>query len=256
MPVPTLEWRGVIRYYNHCARYSTRPDRGGDDRNFVRSYFGLEVVDAEGVLIKLGVVAGDGVGPEVTAEGLDVLAAVARIEGIRLRDRPLRPGGRTLPEDRRGPARRRDRAAARLRRHPARRRRPPRRPPRRSRKGNLAPPPLRLPPVHQPEARPALYGCRVPDQGQGARRHRHGRRPGEQRRPLRRRRGVHSQGNTRGSGDPDVDQYPRGRRAHDSIRLRAGAAAAPRSAHSAVSPPPIAARASSGRSRSWPRPTS
>jgi 3-isopropylmalate dehydrogenase len=33
-------------------------------------------------LIKLGVVAGDGVGPEVTAEGLAVLADVARIEGI------------------------------------------------------------------------------------------------------------------------------------------------------------------------------
>jgi 3-isopropylmalate dehydrogenase len=33
-------------------------------------------------LIKLGVVAGDGVGPEVTAEALQVLAAVARIEGV------------------------------------------------------------------------------------------------------------------------------------------------------------------------------
>jgi 3-isopropylmalate dehydrogenase len=37
-------------------------------------------ITAEGVLIKLGVVAGDGVGPEVTAEALLVLAAVARIE--------------------------------------------------------------------------------------------------------------------------------------------------------------------------------
>ena len=33
-------------------------------------------------MIKLGVVAGDGVGPEVTAEGLEVLAAVARLEGF------------------------------------------------------------------------------------------------------------------------------------------------------------------------------
>ncbi|MGP0066116.1 MAG: 3-isopropylmalate dehydrogenase [Isosphaeraceae bacterium] len=37
---------------------------------------------AEGALIKLGVVAGDGVGPEVIAESLQVLAAVARSEGI------------------------------------------------------------------------------------------------------------------------------------------------------------------------------
>ena len=51
-------------------------------------------------MIKLGVVAGDGVGPEVTAEGLEVLSAVARIEGIAFRDDPVRPGGRTLPEDR------------------------------------------------------------------------------------------------------------------------------------------------------------
>jgi 3-isopropylmalate dehydrogenase len=33
-------------------------------------------------LIKLGVVAGDGVGPEVTAEAIQVLASVARIEGV------------------------------------------------------------------------------------------------------------------------------------------------------------------------------
>lgn len=33
-------------------------------------------------MIKLGVVAGDGVGPEVIAESLQVLAAVARLEGI------------------------------------------------------------------------------------------------------------------------------------------------------------------------------
>jgi 3-isopropylmalate dehydrogenase len=37
---------------------------------------------AEDALIKLGVVAGDGVGPEVIAESLEVLAAVARLEGI------------------------------------------------------------------------------------------------------------------------------------------------------------------------------
>ena len=36
-------------------------------------------------MLTFGVVAGDGVGPEVTAEGLEVLSAVARIEGISFR---------------------------------------------------------------------------------------------------------------------------------------------------------------------------
>ncbi len=44
-------------------------------------------------MIKLGVVAGDGVGPEVIAEGLAVLAAVARIEGISFETIPFDLGG-------------------------------------------------------------------------------------------------------------------------------------------------------------------
>ena len=44
-------------------------------------------------MIKLGVVAGDGVGPEVTAEGLAVLADVARIEGISFETVPFDLGG-------------------------------------------------------------------------------------------------------------------------------------------------------------------
>jgi 3-isopropylmalate dehydrogenase len=44
--------------------------------------FRPQVFEAEEVLIKLGVIAGDGVGPEVTAEGLAVLSAVAQIEGL------------------------------------------------------------------------------------------------------------------------------------------------------------------------------
>jgi 3-isopropylmalate dehydrogenase len=44
--------------------------------------FRPQTFEAEEVLIKLGVIAGDGVGPEVTAQGLAVLSAVARIEGI------------------------------------------------------------------------------------------------------------------------------------------------------------------------------
>jgi 3-isopropylmalate dehydrogenase len=41
-----------------------------------------ETIAAEGVLIKLGVVAGDGVGPEVIAESLGVLSAVADLDGL------------------------------------------------------------------------------------------------------------------------------------------------------------------------------
>ncbi len=44
-------------------------------------------------MIRLGVVAGDGVGPEVTAEGLEVLSAVAPIEGIRFQTIPFDLGG-------------------------------------------------------------------------------------------------------------------------------------------------------------------
>jgi 3-isopropylmalate dehydrogenase len=44
-------------------------------------------------LIKIGVVAGDGVGPEVVAESLQVLAMVARLEGIDYSLRPVDIGG-------------------------------------------------------------------------------------------------------------------------------------------------------------------
>jgi 3-isopropylmalate dehydrogenase len=44
-------------------------------------------------VITVGVVAGDGVGPEVTAEGLEVLSAVAQIEGIRFQTIPFDLGG-------------------------------------------------------------------------------------------------------------------------------------------------------------------
>jgi 3-isopropylmalate dehydrogenase len=48
----------------------------------MRPWSGPKGESAEGALIKLGVVAGDGVGPEVIAESLQVLAAVARSEAI------------------------------------------------------------------------------------------------------------------------------------------------------------------------------
>ena len=44
-------------------------------------------------MIQLGVVAGDGVGPEVTAEGLEVLSAVSRIEGFDVQTTPFDLGG-------------------------------------------------------------------------------------------------------------------------------------------------------------------
>jgi hypothetical protein len=62
--------------------------------------FRLEIVAAEGLLIKLGVVAGDGVGPEVTAEALLALAAVARIEGFDFQTVAFDLGGEHYPIER------------------------------------------------------------------------------------------------------------------------------------------------------------
>ena len=45
----------------------------------------------------IGVIAGDGVGPEVVREGLAVLADGGRARRVPLRARPLRPGRRALP---------------------------------------------------------------------------------------------------------------------------------------------------------------
>jgi isocitrate/isopropylmalate dehydrogenase len=50
----------------------------------------------------IAVIPGDGTGPEVVAEGLKVLKAVAAPAGFTLY--PLRPGRRTLPAHRRNPA--------------------------------------------------------------------------------------------------------------------------------------------------------
>jgi 3-isopropylmalate dehydrogenase len=58
-----------------------------------QSGFRSEGVVAEGVLIKLGVLAGDGVGPEVTAEALEVLNVVARLEGFDIELLPIDLGG-------------------------------------------------------------------------------------------------------------------------------------------------------------------
>ncbi len=138
----------------------------------------------------IGVIAGDGVGPEVVARGPGGAAEAAARDGFRYETRPVRPGRRALPEDRRGACP--TPSSTELRRcdalflgavGPSRRS-----PPGVLEKGIL----LRLRfEFHQyVNLRPVrLYpGRRDPDQGEGARRHRHGRRPREQRRPLRRRR--------------------------------------------------------------------
>ena len=54
---------------------------------------------------RIGVIGGDGTGPEVVAEGLKVLEAVR--EGFEVELDRLRPGRRALPADRRDPAGRR-----------------------------------------------------------------------------------------------------------------------------------------------------
>ena len=79
---------------------------------------------AEGVLIQIGVLAGDGVGPEVMAEAPRGPRGRRPARRSRIRAGAVRPGRRAVPADRRGPARRRDRPSARLRRHPAGCRRP------------------------------------------------------------------------------------------------------------------------------------
>ena len=64
------------------AILSTIDGRLGDDRTGRDGPFGPLGIAPEGVLIQLGVVAGDGVGPEVTAEALEVLVLVGRLEGL------------------------------------------------------------------------------------------------------------------------------------------------------------------------------
>src|ERR1017187_9205524 len=65
-----------------------------------------ETIAVEGVLIQVGVLPGDGVGPEVMAEALDILGIVGRLEGLEYELVPFDLGGerflRTgdiLPED-------------------------------------------------------------------------------------------------------------------------------------------------------------
>ena len=209
------------------------------------------------VLPTIGVIAGDGVGPEVVREALAVLDDVAGAEGFAYETVPFDLGGErylktgeVLPDAgaRGPPAVRRDPASA-----------PsgiPASPPGVLEKGLL----LRLRfDFHQYiNLRPVrLYpGVETPIKGKGPGRHRPGRRPREQRGPLRRRRRLHPQGDARGGRDPDLDQHPGRRRALPAVRLRPGPRRGAGRGPSAASAPTTSRRGKSGWSRWSPRPTS
>ena len=97
---------------------------------------------------RVGIIGGDGIGPEVTAEALKVVRAA----GVALDTDRLRPRRPSLPRDRRGAARRGARGAARLRRDPARRGRHARRAARRARARAAAEDALRARPLREPAA--------------------------------------------------------------------------------------------------------
>ena len=71
--------------------------------------------------LNIAVIGGDGIGPEVVAEGLKVLAAVTGESGPKVHTTEYDLGRPALARDRRDPARLGARGAARPRRHPARR---------------------------------------------------------------------------------------------------------------------------------------
>ena len=75
--------------------------------------------------LRIAVIAGDGIGPEVVAEGLKVLDAVAPSPASTIETHRLRPRRASLARHRRDAARLRARRAARARRDPARRGRRP-----------------------------------------------------------------------------------------------------------------------------------
>ena len=151
---------------------------------------------------RVGVIPGDGTGPEVVAEAEKVLDAAARKFGFKLERTGYDIGGErykrtgeVLP----------DSVLAELRTpagDPARRDRPSRRQARDPREGDPAAGPLRARPVHQPAADPALSRRRDADQGQGAEGDRLRRRAREQRRHL------HRHGRDRDEGHLGRGRHP------------------------------------------------
>ena len=172
---------------------------------------------------RIGVIAGDGIGPEVVAEARKALSAAGfSYEAVEFDlggARYLRTG-EVLPDS---AARR----AGRPRRHPPRRRRHPRGPPRSAGTGPAAAVALRVRPVRQPAARPPPPRRPHPAGRQRSRRHRHGGHPGEHRGGLRRRGRLPAQGDPGRGGHPGFGQHPPGRRALPALRLRPGPHPAP-----------------------------
>ena len=165
--------------------------------------------------MNIAVIGGDGTGPEVAAEGVKVLKAVAKLEGfdkdLKLTDldwggdRYLKTG-EALPADGARPA-------PQVRLHPAGRRRPSRREAGHPRAQAAARPALRPRPVHQPAAGEAVPRRRDAAAGQEARGHRLHRRPREHRGPLLRRPGLHAQGHAQRSRHANGPLHPQGLRA-------------------------------------------
>ena len=183
---------------------------------------------------RIGVIGGDGIGPEVIAEALKVVEAV----GVDLRDGRLRPGRGPLRPRRRGAHRRDRRRVAWARRAPARRGGNPRGAAGRDRAGPAAQDALRPGPLHQPAAVPRARDARAAGGGQGARAPGIGqagprlhRDPGEHRGHLRRGGRVPAQGDPSRGGHPGLGQHPDGGRALRPLRLRAGPEPSPPTPH-------------------------
>ena len=172
--------------------------------------------------LDIAVIGGDGIGPEVVAEGLKVLSAVTADGGPRSR-RPTttseRAGGtppaRPCPDSVAG-------GDPRSRRDPARRRRRPRRAERCPRAGPPAAPALHPRPLRQPAPGPALPGRGQPPGRRAgrARRHRLRRRARGHRGPLHRQRRCAAGRDTGRGRDGGQRQHPLRRGAGRARRLR------------------------------------
>ena len=222
--------------------------------------------------IRLAVIPGDGIGPEVVDEGLKVLsAAIADEADVATTD--VRPGREALARHRRDAAGRRPGRDAHAGRHPARRRRRPGRPERRAGARAAAAAALRARPLRQPAPR---RGCtrasprRWPTPGddrlrRGPRGHRgpvrRQRRRGARRHPARdRHRGQRQHRVRRRAGRPG--RVPPGRRPPaphadpGAQAQRADPRRAPVAAHRRARSTPTSPRSPSATSTSTRRPSS
>jgi 3-isopropylmalate dehydrogenase len=79
-----LVWGNYERYIGNVTRRATGPPvRGTGARPARRLSYSILDLAAEAVLATIGVIAGDGIGPEVVREGLAVLAEAAARDGFR-----------------------------------------------------------------------------------------------------------------------------------------------------------------------------